>query len=235
MPYLYTGRRLDTFAGQYFNRNRYYNPRYGRFISSDPISFQGGNNLYVYANQNPLRYTDPSGKFVWAIPMGILLETILEILANPQPLNDNVVAFSLLLEDSEKNVDSLFPTPCDEQLVKAKEKLKQLRNAEEDHGYGPQEHHSYPVYLGGNINQETTLLRWRSHSFLHSRLDKYDNGQWARKKGADWFVTLPHFWCESAVRNFYSSDLYGFFTPILPDFEKAAAKSKASRPEDNND
>jgi len=60
-PYLFTGRRWEPFAGLYNNRNRFYNPRLGRFASRDPIGFRGGNNLYAYGNLNPLLYTDPFG------------------------------------------------------------------------------------------------------------------------------------------------------------------------------
>jgi hypothetical protein len=43
-------------------RARYYNPTTGRFLSEDPIGFAGsGANLYAYASENPLRFTDPSG------------------------------------------------------------------------------------------------------------------------------------------------------------------------------
>ncbi len=60
-PYLYTGRRYSEITNQYFNRNRYYSPALGRFISKDPIGFNGGNNLYGYVANNPLIYTDPFG------------------------------------------------------------------------------------------------------------------------------------------------------------------------------
>ncbi len=62
-PYLYTGRRYSEIVNQYFNRNRYYSPALGRFTSKDPIGFNGGNNLYRYADNNPLKYYDPSGAF----------------------------------------------------------------------------------------------------------------------------------------------------------------------------
>ena len=60
-PYLFTGRRYSSFTGQYNNRNRYYSPALGRFVSKDPISFSGGNNLYRYADNNPIIYSDPYG------------------------------------------------------------------------------------------------------------------------------------------------------------------------------
>lgn len=60
-PYLYAGRRLDAFSDNYNNRNRYMNPKYGRFTSRDPIGFAGDLNLYRYAENNPVSYTDPFG------------------------------------------------------------------------------------------------------------------------------------------------------------------------------
>jgi uncharacterized protein RhaS with RHS repeats len=39
-----------------------YNPSTGRFLSEDPIGFDGGDtNLYRYVSNNPVNYTDPSG------------------------------------------------------------------------------------------------------------------------------------------------------------------------------
>ncbi len=44
----------------YYNRNRYYDPHSGRFVSKDPIGLAGGNNLHRYA-PNPTEWVDPYG------------------------------------------------------------------------------------------------------------------------------------------------------------------------------
>lgn len=51
----------DQETGLYYNWHRYYSPKEGRFITSDPIGLAGGLNTYGYGNQNPLRYIDPDG------------------------------------------------------------------------------------------------------------------------------------------------------------------------------
>lgn len=57
------GRRDSETTNQYFNRNRYYSPALGRFTSKDPIGFNGGMNLYRYADNNPVLFTDPFGLY----------------------------------------------------------------------------------------------------------------------------------------------------------------------------
>ena len=48
--------------GLYYMRARYYDPQVGRFISEDPVGFEGGDtNLYVYASNNPIMLIDPLG------------------------------------------------------------------------------------------------------------------------------------------------------------------------------
>jgi RHS repeat-associated protein len=51
----------DAETGLYYNMARYYDPKIGRYISSDPIGLAGGLNTYGYAYNNPLRWTDPTG------------------------------------------------------------------------------------------------------------------------------------------------------------------------------
>ncbi len=51
----------DAETGLLYNHHRYYDPKTGRFLTSDPIGLKGGLNTYSYALNNPLRYTDPDG------------------------------------------------------------------------------------------------------------------------------------------------------------------------------
>lgn len=55
----YAGEYFDDETGLIYLRNRYYDPSVGRFISEDPI--RDGANWYVYANNNPVNYVDPTG------------------------------------------------------------------------------------------------------------------------------------------------------------------------------
>ena len=45
--------------GVYYYNARWYDPGLGRFITEDPA--RAGNNWFIYANNSPLRYTDPTG------------------------------------------------------------------------------------------------------------------------------------------------------------------------------
>lgn len=56
----YTGRDNDG-TGLQYNRARYYSPALQRFVSEDPIGLVGGANLYSYAGNNPISFSDPTG------------------------------------------------------------------------------------------------------------------------------------------------------------------------------
>jgi RHS repeat-associated protein len=61
-PYGYTGRSFDSESGLMYYRARYYDPITGRFITVDPIGFNGGINSYIYVANNPINLVDPDGE-----------------------------------------------------------------------------------------------------------------------------------------------------------------------------
>jgi RHS repeat-associated protein len=74
VPQQFTGKEIDPETGLYYYGARYYDPRTQQWQTPDPIVgsyLNGGPNqgvynpvnlaLYTYGNNNPVRYTDPSG------------------------------------------------------------------------------------------------------------------------------------------------------------------------------
>jgi RHS repeat-associated protein len=56
--------------GLYYMKARYYDPEVGRFISEDPLGFEGGDaNLYIYVQNNPVMFSDPQG--LWTFQTGL--------------------------------------------------------------------------------------------------------------------------------------------------------------------
>lgn len=60
-PWLLPGQYYDEESGYSYNYHRYYDSRTGRYLKSDPIGLNGGNNLFLYANSNPIMYFDSLG------------------------------------------------------------------------------------------------------------------------------------------------------------------------------
>jgi RHS repeat-associated protein len=89
-PHRYGGKYgyyFDGYTGILLAGARWYNPYLARWLSRDPIGYEGGTNLYEYANSNPVRWVDPSGLEAEDI--------FLDVLTNP-----DVVNFSAGLGDS---------------------------------------------------------------------------------------------------------------------------------------
>ena len=48
-------------SGYQYKRNRYYDPKTGRFTQEDPLGLAGGLNLYGFAGGDPVNFSDPFG------------------------------------------------------------------------------------------------------------------------------------------------------------------------------
>lgn len=65
----YTGHEYDQVIGQYYAKNRMYNPANRRFTQIDPI--KNGYNWYAYVGNNPVNYIDPLG-YKQLLPLSII-------------------------------------------------------------------------------------------------------------------------------------------------------------------
>jgi len=68
--FYYTGRRVDPETGLYYYRARYYSPKLGRFLQTDPVGTTDDSNSYAYTAADPINAIDSSGEAVEAIQDG---------------------------------------------------------------------------------------------------------------------------------------------------------------------
>jgi RHS repeat-associated protein len=66
-PWGYANRR--EIASLILFTHRFYHPHLMRWITTDPIGFEDGLNLYRFVRNNPYCYRDPDGRAVFAIPI----------------------------------------------------------------------------------------------------------------------------------------------------------------------
>ena len=57
----YTGQAWIPELGMYYYKTRFYSPTLGRFLQNDLVGYDGGLNLYAYADSDPIGFTDPEG------------------------------------------------------------------------------------------------------------------------------------------------------------------------------
>ncbi|NMG03989.1 RHS repeat-associated core domain-containing protein, partial [Azoarcus taiwanensis] len=60
------GQRFDAETGLHYNRQRYYDPEHGQYLTPDPLGTPDGPNPYAYVAFSPLIYIDPDGLILFA-------------------------------------------------------------------------------------------------------------------------------------------------------------------------
>ena len=107
--YGFAGREFDLESSFYYNRERNYDPKLGRFYKKDPLEFDSGDtNFYRYAFNNSVKYKDPYGLCPLAVPAGIALADLLfagagtaAVAVFADSMNDLYLAFNK--SDNSKN------------------------------------------------------------------------------------------------------------------------------------
>lgn len=69
--------QVDDGNGLFYNWNRFYDPRVGRYTNADPIGLEGGWNRFGYVGGNPLSFTDPEGLLLASTVGGARRDTTL--------------------------------------------------------------------------------------------------------------------------------------------------------------
>ena len=114
-PLRYRGYVYDRDTELYYLQSRYYDPDTGRFINADSLLVAGdylqGTNMFAYCLNNPVNYTDPSGKAISNLTSSELLAVNISTI---------IVCMACIAEYAEKNgkdinafYDFWYRTECD--------------------------------------------------------------------------------------------------------------------------
>src|SRR3989344_3337762 len=112
--YKYSNKELDSSNLYYFGA-RYYDPSIGRFTQVDPI-FKLQESPYMYANNNPLKYIDPTGKILkisqeicdYLCDIGVDPEYLLQSSPTLKRLDERQEMFTFSYPQSEEDFMEIY-------------------------------------------------------------------------------------------------------------------------------
>jgi len=112
----YTGHKFDADLGLSYMQARYYDPVIGRFYSNDPVGYIAENpvmsfNRYLYVNNNPYKYTDPTGKILQPVGTATQISKINTALGKIESSNPKSAARMTTLRKSSNVHTIRFPKP----------------------------------------------------------------------------------------------------------------------------
>jgi len=121
---IYPGQYYDDETGLHYNYHRYYDPRTGRYLTSDPIGIFGGNNLYIYVANNPVKAIDPYGLFNPRILE--LINIIIRDISTPHPGVVWLFSQGVMIDDhtAAKNYVKNRIFELEEKINKGRDKLR---------------------------------------------------------------------------------------------------------------
>ncbi|MGZ4958435.1 MAG: RHS repeat-associated core domain-containing protein [Methylomonas sp.] len=86
----FPGQYYDQETGWHYNMQRYYDPKLGRYLQSDPVGLAGGINEYAYALNNPLNLSDRDGRGAFLPLLAALGSAALDFYALQTAATDSV-------------------------------------------------------------------------------------------------------------------------------------------------
>ena len=150
--FTYFGQTYDEETGLYYLRARYYDPTTGRFTQQDTA--EDGYNWYVYGNNNPVMFVDPSGYLSSKESDDILTEnaSYIKDAAKKFGVNPGILA-AVIYTELRLNVDSVDKyTDLPLHFLDTSIGVSQIKISTaimlEDKGYVSK---SNEVYINGNL------------------------------------------------------------------------------------
>ncbi len=218
IAFAYTGKLFDAKTGLQWNINRWYDPKVGRWISEDPIGFEGKDwNLVRYVKNRPTMSNDPlglwksnvhSGKtFDWCVVSGykmVACRAIADADDGTDYINSGTSPFPAIGDQSYHFNRNFPPSVTDSRLAHLQDRIQKAKRLCQ----------AFPLHRG-----MTEIAAKHFGIGLHALQDYYAHGDYGRLEWPD--IWIPH--------NFYGSTVPGA-TSVVRDYPDDPALDASGDP-----